>query len=175
MNKIFLDAIIAGKREEVERQLDADPSLIHIRENELSPIMVAAYHGRPEIASFLADKTVALTIFEAAATGKINNIDHLEAKGRVEVFDWKNGKRTAEFPGDKHQGIVNRLAWAPDGSWLAAAGGAGEGFLIFLDGATKKPLHQQKMPMHVHDFAMTPDADRIVCVGHNRITVHTLG
>ena len=29
--------------------------------------------------------------------------------------------------------------------------------------------------MHVHDFDMTPDADEIVCVGHNRITVHRLG
>jgi ankyrin repeat protein len=36
--------------------------------------MVAAYHHEPEIASFLADKTVAITIFEASATGKINNI-----------------------------------------------------------------------------------------------------
>ena len=34
----------------------------------------------PEIASFLADKTVALTIFEAAATGKINNILRLLAR-----------------------------------------------------------------------------------------------
>ena len=42
--------------------------------------MIAAYHGHPEIASFLADKTVALTIFEAAATGKINNILRLLAR-----------------------------------------------------------------------------------------------
>lgn len=54
--------------------LDADPSLIHLRENGLSPILIAAYHGQLEIASYLADKTVAITIFEAAATGKINNI-----------------------------------------------------------------------------------------------------
>jgi ankyrin repeat protein len=42
--------------------------------------MVAAYHHEPEIASFLAEKTVALTIFEAAATGKINNILRLLAR-----------------------------------------------------------------------------------------------
>jgi uncharacterized protein len=80
MSLNFLDAIKQGNRPEVERQLNTDPGLIHVRENGLSPILVAAYHGQPEIASFLADKTVALTIFEAAATGKINNILRLLAR-----------------------------------------------------------------------------------------------
>lgn len=80
MSADFLEAIKQGRRDEVERQLDADPGLIHVRENGLSPILIAAYHERPEIASFLADKTVALTIFEAAATGKINNILRLLAR-----------------------------------------------------------------------------------------------
>ncbi len=80
MSADFLDAIKQGRREEVERQLDAAPGLIHVRGNGLSPILIAAYHEQPEIASFLADKTVALTIFEAAATGKINNILRLLAR-----------------------------------------------------------------------------------------------
>ena len=108
-------------------------------------------------------------------TGKIGNIDHLEAKARIEVFDWKAGKQTAEFPGDKHQGIVNRLAWAPDGSWLLGAGGAGEGFLVFLDATGKKALRQEKLPMHAHDFVLAADATSLVTVGHNRVTVHKLG
>ena len=80
MNSSFLDAVKQGDRAEVERQLTADPGLIHVREEGLSPIMIAAYHGHPELASFLADKTVALTIFEAAATGKINNILRMLAR-----------------------------------------------------------------------------------------------
>lgn len=80
MSTAFLDAIKRGDREEVERRLDADPGLIHVRENGLSPILIAAYHGHPAIASYLADKTVALTIFEASATGKINNILRLLAR-----------------------------------------------------------------------------------------------
>jgi WD40 repeat protein len=111
----------------------------------------------------------------AGGTGKIGNIDHLEAKSRVEVFDWKAGKQVAEFPGDKFVGIVNRLEWAPDGSWLVGAGGAAEGFLLFYDVTAKKSLRQEKLPMHVHDFAMTADGKEIVCVGHNRIVVHKLG
>lgn len=108
-------------------------------------------------------------------TGKIGNIDHLEAKARIEVFDWKAGKRTGEFPGDKHQGIVNHLAWAPDGSWILGAGGAGEGFLTFLDGKTKKPVRQEKLPMHAHDFALSDDATSLITVGHHRIVIHKLG
>jgi ankyrin repeat protein len=74
MTQEFFDAIKDGNRDEVERRLNLDPSLIHVKENHLSPIMVAAYHHEPEIASFLADKTVAINIFEASATGKINNV-----------------------------------------------------------------------------------------------------
>jgi len=76
----FFEAIKQGNKNEVERRLMLDPVLIHVKENGLSPIMVAAYHHEPEIASFLADKTVAINIFEAASTGKINNIIRLLAR-----------------------------------------------------------------------------------------------
>ena len=90
--------------------------------------------------------------------GKIGNIDHLEAKSRVEVFDWKAGKQARGVRRATSQGLVNRLAWSPGGSWLLGAGGAGEGFLLFFDVAAKKTLRQEKLPMHVHDFA--PDRRR---------------
>ena len=79
MSISFFDAIRQGNRYEVERQLIVDPSLTLTRENGLSPIMVAAYYSQREIASFLADKTVVLTIFEASATGKINRVIRLLA------------------------------------------------------------------------------------------------
>lgn len=80
MSLSFFDAIKQGNRYEVERQLLVDPNLIHVREDGLSPILIAAYHQQPEIASFLADKTVVLTIFEASATGKINQVIRLLAR-----------------------------------------------------------------------------------------------
>ena len=115
------------------------------------------------------------TRLAVGGTGKIGNIDHLEAKSRIEVFDWKAGKQVAEFVGDKSQGLVNRLAFAPDGSWLLGAGGAGEGFFVFYDVAAKKQLRYEKLPMHVHDFVLSEACDAITTVGHNRITVHKLG
>jgi uncharacterized protein len=80
MTTDFFDSIKRGDKREVERRLLLEPGLIHARENGLSPILIAAYHHQPEVASFLADKTVGLTIFEAAATGKINNIIRLLAR-----------------------------------------------------------------------------------------------
>ena len=80
MSEGFFEAIRQGNKKEVERRLRLSPSLIHARENGLSPILVAAYHHEPEIASFLADKTVALTIFEASATGKLSNIIRMLAR-----------------------------------------------------------------------------------------------
>jgi WD40 repeat protein len=115
------------------------------------------------------------TLLAVGGMGKVGNIDHLEGKARVEVFDWKAGKQTAEFPGERFAGLVNRLAWAPDGSWLVGAGGASEGFFLFYDVAKKKTLRQEKLPMHTHDFAISAAGDLITCVGHNRITVHKLG
>jgi ankyrin repeat protein len=76
----FFDAIKRGDRDDVERRLLLEPSLIRARENGLSPILVAVYHQQPALASFLADKTITLTILEAAATGKINNVIRLLAR-----------------------------------------------------------------------------------------------
>lgn len=114
-------------------------------------------------------------LLAVGGTGKIGNIDHLEAKSRIEVFDWKAGKQVAEFVGDKSQGLVNKLEFSPDGAWLLGAGGAGEGFFVFYDVKAKKALRYEKMPMHVHDFALSPACDTIAAVGHNRITTHRLG
>lgn len=86
MSISFFDAIKQGNRYEVERQLIVDPSLVHVRENGLSPILIAAYHHEPEIASFLADKTITLTIFEASATGKINHVIRLLARDPELVY-----------------------------------------------------------------------------------------
>ena len=44
--------------------------------------------------------------------GKIGNIDHLDGKPRVEVFDWQKGQRIGEFPGEG-KGLVEHLAFHP--------------------------------------------------------------
>jgi WD40 repeat protein len=113
-------------------------------------------------------------LLAVGGVGKIGNIDHLDGKARVELFDWRAGKSLGVFESGKFKGLVNQLAFAPDGSWLLGAGGAGEGFLLFLDPATRKAVREEKVPMHVHDFALAEDAGAIYAVGHNKVAVYDL-
>ena len=76
----FFTAVKEGRQGVVERLLRATPSLIHEKENGLSPILVAAYNNQPKLADFLAEKAVLLNIFEAAATGKTNHIIRILAR-----------------------------------------------------------------------------------------------
>jgi WD40 repeat protein len=101
--------------------------------------------------------------------GKIGNIDHLEGKARLEVFDWRKAERTWEAESDKFKGLLNRLVWEPSGDWLLAAGGAGDGFLIFYDVKNKKIGRQEKATAHVHDLAASETCETLYAVGHNKI------
>jgi ankyrin repeat protein len=81
MSAKFFEAIQEGNRNEVERMLRETPNLILVKDNKnLSPLMVAMYYHKFEIANLLLDRMVALTVFEAAATGKlvhlISNLAH---------------------------------------------------------------------------------------------------
>jgi WD40 repeat protein len=106
--------------------------------------------------------------------GKVGNIDHLEGKARVEVFDWEKGQRTHEFPGDKFNGLVEHVEFHPQGEWLLGAGGAGDGFLMFFDLKAKKVLRQEKAAMHIHDIALNESADTIYAAGHGKLLVFDL-
>lgn len=81
MSAKFFKAIQAGDRQQVERMLRKTPDLILSKdENNLSPVMTAMYCHQFEIANLILDRMVALTVFEAAATGRlvhlISNLAH---------------------------------------------------------------------------------------------------
>jgi WD40 repeat protein len=108
-------------------------------------------------------------------TGKIGNIDHLEAPGRLEVFDWKANKSKFVLSLDgKNKGLVEQLAFAPDGSWLVGAGGAAAGFIAFFDVKAGKILFQDSAPMHVHGLAISEKADKLYASGHGKMVVWSL-
>jgi WD40 repeat protein len=108
-------------------------------------------------------------LLAVGGTGQINNVDHLEALARIEVFDWQENKRTIEHAGDKHKGLVERLEFSPAGDWLVSAGGDHEGFVKFLSLADGKVLHQDKAPMHVHDFELSEAYDTLFACGHGKL------
>jgi ankyrin repeat protein len=81
MPEKFFKAIQAGDRDKVERMLRKTPDLILSKdEKKLSPLMIAMYYHKFEIANLILDRMVALTVFEAAATGRlvhlISNLAH---------------------------------------------------------------------------------------------------
>jgi len=103
--------------------------------------------------------------------GKVGNIDHLEGKTRVEVFDWQKGQQTHEFPGDRFKGLVNHLEFHPQGDWLLGAGGATDGFLIFFNLRTSKVLREEKVAMYVHHTLLNETADTLYVAGHHRMVI----
>lgn len=107
--------------------------------------------------------------------GQVGNIDHLEGKSRVEAFDWEQGKRTHEFPGDQFKGLVEQLIFAPTGEWLLAVGGDSGGFVQLLDMTEGKIVKQEKAPTHIHDAVVTADGSRLYAAAHNRLLVWQIG
>jgi WD40 repeat protein len=113
-------------------------------------------------------------LLAAGGIDKIGNIDHLDGKARIEVFDWQKQTKTHEFLHDKNKGLVEKLAFHPQGDWLVAAGGAGDGFLLFHDLKNKKVLRAEKAPMHVHDVALSETGETLFAVGHNKVVAYEM-
>jgi WD40 repeat protein len=109
------------------------------------------------------------THLAVGGVGQIGNVDALAGPSRVEVFDWARRQRVLEFTGP--QGIVNRLQYHPEGQWLCAMGGGGNGLVLFYDPARRTMLHQANVPMHVHDAAFNEDFTTLYAVGHNKVAV----
>ena len=63
------------------------------------------------------------TRLAVGGSGKIANIDHLDGKARVEVFDWQKGERTHRVRQRQVQGPGGIPGISPQGDWLLAAGG----------------------------------------------------
>lgn len=103
----------------------------------------------------------------ASGIGHIGNVDHLDGPARVEVFEWQTDKKSQLFDKTKQKGIVNRLVFGPNGAWLLGAGGAGNGFLLFIDVAKNKVIKEENVKFHVHGLALNEKADTVYAVGHN--------
>jgi ankyrin repeat protein len=75
MSAVFFKAIQDGDKDRVESLLHDNPNLLLAKDKDnLSPLMVAVYNHKPEIASLFLERMAALSIHEAAATGKMTHI-----------------------------------------------------------------------------------------------------
>lgn len=74
----LLAAIKAGHASEATRLVRENPALLKSRDaNGASPILVAVYYQKPDVANALADAAGSLDIFEAAALGRVDRIKQL--------------------------------------------------------------------------------------------------
>jgi WD40 repeat protein len=101
--------------------------------------------------------------------GTIGNVDHLDGKSRVEVFEWQTGTRLFELEDEKRKGLVEQIAWSPDGAMILCAGGDHAGFLKFYDMTSGELIHQDGNDGHIHGFVTDEAWSTIYTACHNRV------
>lgn len=86
MEQAFFGAVKAGDSDEVRRLVQATPALAAARDaNGVSAILLAAYHGKREVASALVEMGAPVDIFEASALGLVERIRTLVAEEPARV------------------------------------------------------------------------------------------
>ena len=74
----FFLAVEAGNLAEVSRLLEAEPALLHAKnERGASPVLTACYSGRKEVRDLLLAKRPQLELHEAAAAGQLLRVKEL--------------------------------------------------------------------------------------------------
>jgi len=75
MEQAFFDAVKAGNLDDVRRLVRARPALAGARDaNGVSAILLAAYHGRRDVAAALVEMGAPVDVFEASAIGLVDRI-----------------------------------------------------------------------------------------------------
>ncbi len=111
----------------------------------------------------------------AGGMGKVGNIDHLGGKARLRAFNWQSGETLGEIETAQVNGLVQKLAFHPDGNWLLAAGGDHKGLLLLIDPKKWEIDVEQQIPFHIHDLSLSETNDLIYAVGHNAIGTFNIG
>src|SRR5688500_3846763 len=73
------DAIKRGDADAINALLDRDPSLATAAENNVTPILLAIYHGKKEIAALIADRASNIAFAEAIALGRTDEVKRMLA------------------------------------------------------------------------------------------------
>jgi ankyrin repeat protein len=68
------DAIQKGDSARVTALLDADPTLLQSYDGPATPILLAIYHGKTDVARLLADRAPAVSFAEACALGDLARV-----------------------------------------------------------------------------------------------------
>jgi len=86
LEQSLLEAVTAGRLDDVRRMLEAQPALVGTRgPNGASAILLAVYHRRSDIAAEFEAHGAVLDIFEASALGRVERIEAILAADPVLV------------------------------------------------------------------------------------------
>lgn len=89
MASAFFQAVKSGNIDDVRRMVQASPALAGAKDgNGVSAILLAAYHGKREVASALVDLGAPVDIFEASALGLVDRIKALIREVPTRVGDY---------------------------------------------------------------------------------------
>jgi ankyrin repeat protein len=81
MTEQFFEAIQKGDGDRVSELVDADPALTQARTpNGVSPVLLAMYNGRTEIARSLVERGLEMDVFEASAVGAFDRVRDLAGR-----------------------------------------------------------------------------------------------
>lgn len=84
MSAELIEAVKAGDSDRVAGLLQQDSSLLSAKSPDgISAILLALYHGKPEIARLFVDRGAVLDLHEAAATGRLDRLKELATPDRV--------------------------------------------------------------------------------------------
>ena len=83
MEQVLFDAIKGGRPDDVAKIIRETPSLLVSRDaNGASPLLIAIYHQKHDIAKMLAAAKGQVDIFEASALGRVDRIKQLLREDR---------------------------------------------------------------------------------------------
>lgn len=119
------------------------------------------------------------TKFAVAGIGAVSNVDGFVGPARIEVWDWRAGKRLQVLE-DKHQAVLNDVRWTSDGKRLIAGGGGDGGGLLIswsvessVGGNDKdaKPIRKIKLKGHPHRLNFIDSERSLVVTGFDGVQV----
>ena len=79
MTEPLIDAIKKGDTATIATLLDSDPSLLRAKSGDTSAILLALYHGKPDVARLLVERGATLTFAEAVALGDEQTVERMLA------------------------------------------------------------------------------------------------
>jgi ankyrin repeat protein len=77
VQQAFFDSIINGDSEEIARLLDLHPDWINLKQDNYSPIMIALYNNKVQIAKMIWKRKPELNVFDACAIGDLETAKRL--------------------------------------------------------------------------------------------------